>query len=596
MARRLTLASKFFLTHLAAAGIALFIVGIVAYFNVRHLVIKDANRTLFNKATLISETFQPLLATQPLDLDAIARRGDQVGRLSGARLTIVLPSGMVVADSSVGAEDVPMMTNHENHPEINEALHGQFGFSHRRSITIRENMRYAALPIEEEGTVIGAVRTAIPDSLLNKYIWQITTVLWGALIAAFLFLMAGTAIQIRKITGPLTDMTEAVREIGAGNLTRSVHVRTGDELEDMAVAMNATTARLSETIRQLDAGKTRLTTLLACLSEGVIVIAPDRTVRMMNQAAGSILGASKTMTEGRPYPEAIRLPQVLPFIDGWINGDALKPRYISVPSAGGERIIHISGITVQYSGETETDVLVLFKEVTEERKLSQAKSDFVSNASHELRTPLTSIRGYLETYLDALHRQEAPDQKFLDIALSSALRMERLIDDLLLLSQSESSATPLEKEEITVSVFLSRVAELHRRPAEDAGKTLETVPGEGTFHADLRMLTMAVSNLVDNAIKYGKEGGRITVSGKIEGENCLLEVADNGPGIPAEHLPRLFERFYRVDKDRSRNSGGTGLGLSIVRRIVESQGGSIQALSRLGEGTRFNIRLPARPK
>jgi len=363
----------------------------------------------------------------------------------------------------------------------------------------------------------------------------------------------------------------------------------------MAAAMNAMSARLSETIRQLDAEKSRLATLLACLSDGAIVIAPDRTVRMMNQAAGSILNASKTITEGRPYPEAIRLPQVLPFIDGWINGDAPKPRHISVPSAGSERTVRISGTAVQYSGETGTDVLILLQDATEERKLSQAKSDFVSNASHELRTPLTNIRGYLEAYLDAFHLEETPDRKFLDIAHSNVLRMERLIDDLLLLSQSESGAVPLEKEEIGIPTFLFRIAELHRGAVEAAGKTLETIPGEGTFRADLRMLNAVVSNLVDNAIKYGKEGGRITVSGNIKGDDCLLEVADNGPGIPAEHLPRLFDRFYRIDKDRSRKSGGTGLGLSIARRIVESHGGSIHATSRLGEGTRFNIRLPAQP-
>jgi two-component system phosphate regulon sensor histidine kinase PhoR len=173
--------------------------------------------------------------------------------------------------------------------------------------------------------------------------------------------------------------------------------------------------------------------------------------------------------------------------------------------------------------------------------------------------------------------------------------MERLIDDLLELSSAESGSVPLEREAISIPAFLSRIEELHRLPAEREGKTLETVPGEGNFAADLRTLTLAVSNLVDNAIKYGKPGGRITVSGKMEGGECAIEVADDGPGISAEHLPRLFERFYRVDKGRSRELGGTGLGLSIARHIVESHGGSIRVASRLGEGTRFTVRLPAVP-
>jgi signal transduction histidine kinase len=170
--------------------------------------------------------------------------------------------------------------------------------------------------------------------------------------------------------------------------------------------------------------------------------------------------------------------------------------------------------------------------------------------------------------------------------------MERLIDDLLELSRAESGASPLEKEETSLSAFLSRVAEFHRLAAERAGKTLEVVAGEGTLRADVRKLSLAVSNLVDNAIKYGKEGGRVTVSGKIEPPGCTLEVKDDGPGIPPEDIPRIFERFYRVDKGRSRELGGTGLGLSIVKHIVESHGGTLHAESRLGIGTRFTIRIP----
>lgn len=201
----------------------------------------------------------------------------------------------------------------------------------------------------------------------------------------------------------------------------------------------------------------------------------------------------------------------------------------------------------------------------------------------------------LEAYQDSLRHGEAPDPAFLDTVHANTLRMEQLIDDLLELSRAESGSAPPEKEKISLAAFLSRIEGQHRLHAEREGKTLETTAGRGSFHADLRTLALAVSNLADNAIKYGKPGGRITVSGRIEGEECVIEVADDGPGIPAEHIPRLFERFYRVDKGRSRGLGGTGLGLSIARHIVESQGGSIRVASRLGEGSRFTIRLPAGP-
>ena len=595
MAGRLSIASKFFLTHLAVGGIALLVAGGVGFVSVRGLVLKDADETLFINATLVAETFRPLLEARPMDLIGIAREGDVIGKISGTRLTVVLPDGSVVADSTVGAEGVTSMENHESHPEIREALSGVPGFSHRRSITIREDMRYAALPIEHEGTVIGAVRTAIPASILDARLRQIMAVIGVTGLAALGIILGAAAFLARRITGPLTEMREAAREMGSGNLSRTLQIRTGDEVEDMANAMNRMASQLSSTIGQLDAEKTRLMTLLSNLSDGVIVVAPNRTVRMMNDAAGRLLDASGTMAEGRPYAEAVRLPRILPFIDGWVKGEGPSPRDIPVPSREGVRTVRLSGALVRYRGETSTDVLLTLHDVTEERRLSQIKSDFVSNASHELRTPLTNIRGYLEAFQDALRQGESPDPSFLDTVHANALRMERLIDDLLELSRAESGSVPLEKEEVSITDFLSRLEEQHRAPAEREGKTLETIPAGGSFRADLRTLALAVSNLVDNAIKYGNPGGRITVSGRIEGGECVIEVADDGPGIPAEHLPRLFERFYRVDKGRSRELGGTGLGLSIARHIAESHGGSIRVASRLGEGTRFTVRIPAGP-
>jgi len=230
--------------------------------------------------------------------------------------------------------------------------------------------------------------------------------------------------------------------------------------------------------------------------------------------------------------------------------------------------------------------------VTEERRLSQIKSDFVSNASHELRTPLTNIRGYLEAIQDAVREDIPPAPSFVAVAHANALRMERLIDDLLELSRAESAGVPLEKEEVPLRTFLSRIAEFHRLPAERAGKTVEVVAGEGTLRADVRKLSLAVSNLVDNAVKYGKEGGQVTVSGKIEPSGCTLEVKDDGPGIPPEDIPRIFERFYRVDASRSREEGGTGLGLSIVKHLTEAHGGRVAAESTIGQGTTIRCWFP----
>jgi len=593
LARRLSISAKFFLTHFVIAGIALLIAGAVGFFLVRNLVMADADEGLLAKARIVAETFRPLLADPAQNRERISREGDRLGKDIGARITIVLPDGTVVADSAVGAAGVPGMENHAHHPEIRDALAGTTGVSIRRSITIREEQRYAALPISIGGTIVGAARASVPVATLTRRLWQITAIIWGTGFAALLLILGGTAVMARKVTDPLTEMQSAAREMGAGDLARRAQVRTGDELEEMANAMNRMASHLADTIGQLDAGKTRLETLLANLDDGVIVIAADRSVRMMNREAGKIFDTSETVGAGRPYPEVIRHPQVLAFIDGWMNGEEPESRDVSIATRQGSRTVRCSGTTVRYLGESNADLLLTLRDVTEERRLSQIKSDFVSNASHELRTPLTNIRGYLEAIRDAVREGAVPDPSFLSVALGNAFRMERLIDDLLELSRAESGAVPLEKVETSLSAFLSRVADPYRAEADRMGKALDVEAGDGAFRADLRKLALALSNLVDNALKYGKEGGCVTLSGRIEGDTCLLEVADDGPGISPEHLPRIFERFYRVDKGRSRELGGTGLGLSIAKHIVESHGGILRVESRIGVGTRFVLRFPA---
>ena len=592
MTRRLSIAAKFFLTHLVIAGVALLIAGAVGFLLVQNLVMADADESLLARAHIIAETFRPLLADPTRKMEQISREGDRLGREIGARITVVLPDGTVVADSAVGAAGVPGMENHALHPEIRDALSGTTGVSHRRSISVREEQRYAALPIAIGGTIVGAARASVPVAALSRRLWQITAIIWGTGFAALLLILGGTAVMARKVTGPLTEMQAAAKEMGGGNLARRAQVRTGDELEEMANAMNRMASHLADTIGQLDAGKARLETLLANLDDGVIVIAADRSVRMMNREAGKIFDTSETTGAGRPYPEVIRHPQALAFIDGWVKGEQPKSRDVSIATRHGSRTVRCSGTTVHYLAESSADVLLTLRDVTEERRLSHVKSDFVSNASHELRTPLTNIRGYLEAIQDAVREGSPPDPTFVAVAHANTLRMERLIDDLLELSRAESARVPLDREEIPLPTFLSRVAQLHRASTERAGKTLEVLASEGTFRADVRKLTLAVSNLVDNAIKYGKEGGRVTVSGKVEPSGCTVEVKDDGPGIPPEDLPRIFERFYRVDKGRSRELGGTGLGLSIVKHVVESHEGTLHAESRLGVGTRFFIRIP----
>jgi len=593
LAARISIATKFFLTYFVITGAALAFAGMAGYLQFRKYATDEVDGNLQRQARLVSEMFRPLLEAPEPDRGKIAREGDRLGKDLEIRLTIVLPDGTVAADSTVGASRLAGMENHANRPEVQAALSGETGVSLRRSITVKEEERYFAIPILSGGRILGVARTSIPVTLLSRRLGRIRMITWGTGIAAFLLMLAGTAIRAKHVTGPLKEMTAAARELASGNFGKRVQVKTGDELEELGAALDLTASRLEQTISQLEAGKARLATLLENLSEGVIVIASDRTIRILNREAVKILGTADAPAEGRPVAEAIRHPEVLAFIDSWRKGENPAPREAFIPTRTVDRTVRLAGTSVRYSAEQGSDLLLTLRDVTEEKRLARVKSDFVSNASHELRTPLTNIRGYLEAMEDALKEGAPIDPSFLSIACTNALRMDRLIEDLLELSRAESGQAPLEIEEISLPAFLDRVAALHRVAAERAGRIL-TVRGEDvTLRADVRKLTLAVSNLLDNAIKYGKEGGRITLAGRMSEGTCLLEVADDGPGIPSEHLPRIFERFYRVDQGRSRDLGGTGLGLSIAKHIVESHRGTIRAESRLGVGTRFLIRIPA---
>jgi two-component system phosphate regulon sensor histidine kinase PhoR len=589
---RISIATKFFLTYFVITGAALAFAGTAGYLQFRKYAMDEVDGNLQRQARLVSEVFRPLLeATEP-DRGKIAQEGDRLGKDLEIRLTIILHDGTVVADSTVGASGLAGMENHANRPEIQAALSGETGVSLRRSITMKEEERYLAIPILSDGRILGVARTSIPVTLLSLRLGRIRAITWGTGLAAFLLMLAGTAIRAKHVTGPLKEMTAAAREMASGNFGKRVQVKTGDKLEELGAALDMTASRLEQTFSQLEAGKARLATLLENLSEGVVVIAGDRTIRMLNREAAKILGMPDASAEGRPVAEAIRHPEVLAFVDRWRKGESPAPREAFIPSRTGDRTVRLAGTTVRYDASPGTDLLLTVRDITEEKRLARVKSDFVSNASHELRTPLTNIRGYLEAMEDAQKEGTPIDPSFLSIASANALRMDRLIEDLLELSRAESGQSPLEIEEIPLPAFLDRVTALHRQAAEHAGKTMVVHGEQVTLRADVRKLTLAVSNLLDNAIKYGKEGGRITLAGRAEAGVCLLEVADDGPGIPPEHLPRIFERFYRVDQGRSRDLGGTGLGLSIAKHIVESHRGTIRAESRLGVGTRFLIRIP----
>jgi two-component system phosphate regulon sensor histidine kinase PhoR len=590
--RRSAIALKFFLTYFVITAAALAFTGAAGYIQFRRFAIEEADRQLLRHARLLAEAVQPLLATSPPEASRVASEVDRFGKALDLRMTVILPDGSVIADSSVGAAGVAGMENHGDREEVQAALAGRDGHASRRSMTEKIDEHYVAVPIRSDNRVEGAARVSLRIAGLENALARIRNITLGAGAGAFLFMLAGTAIRARKVTGPIDLMRKALAELAAGNLEKRVSIDTGDELEEMADGLNAMADRLEQTIRQLDAGKARLATLVENLSEGVLVIARDRSFRMVNREAAGLLGATGEL-EGRPYTDVIRHPELLAAIEALGREEPIPYRDVAFPDRSGKiRTLRLAGTRIRFRDEDSSDLLLTLRDITEEKRLAKVKSEFVSNASHELRTPLTNIRGYLEAVQDAIAAGQPADPAFLATAHANTIRMEQLVGDLLELSRAESGEIPLLIEESALDAFLERVVSPLRPAAGQAGVRLTVSGGSDLLRADLRRLSVALSNLVENAIKYGKRDGAVTVTGAADDAGYRFEVADDGPGIPPEHLPRIFERFYRVEKGRSRDRGGTGLGLSIVRHIVESQGGTVVAESAPGAGARFTIRIP----
>ena len=591
---RRPIAVKFFLTYFLITWTALAFAGIAGYVQFKRYAVDEADVSLQRQARLVAEMFRPLLSAPKPDLGRIAALGDSIGKDLDTRVTVILPDGTVAADSAVGTAGLSALENHADHPEVREALSGGTGVSFRRSISVRKEQRYCAVPIVSGGRIVGVARASVPVTFLAARLDRVRTITWGTGIAAFLLMIAGTAVLARRVTGPIDEIRATAEDLASGDLRRRVHVRTGDELETLAASLNRTASRLEGTIGRLDGEKARLSTLIENLSEGVAVIAADRTVRLMNRDAARLLGLPAPLKEGEPFRGATRHPEILRFMESRRRGETVPAADVVVHLPGGDRVVRLAATAVRGGAGEEPDLLVTLRDVTDEVSLSRVKSDFASNASHELKTPLTNIRGYLEAAQDALKEGAPVDPSFLAVAHANALRMERLIDDLLDLSRAESGGAPLAIEDTRLAPFIDRVAALHRPAAQKAGKTLSVRAEDAPIAADVRQLALALSNLVDNAIKHGIDGGKIALSARPEGEAVVFEVIDDGPGIPAEHLPRIFERFYRVDKGRSRDLGGTGLGLSIAKHVVDAHGGTIRAESRVGVGTRFIVKIPGR--
>ncbi|OIO06037.1 MAG: hypothetical protein AUJ52_12805 [Elusimicrobia bacterium CG1_02_63_36] len=587
-----------FLTRLILASALLTavtagLVGVAASRIARNHLIDEAAAKLRSQGSLLVGRVPPkeLRAGDRKGVDALA---DGLGAAVGERVTITGPDGTVLGDSEVSLPELEGVENHAARPEIRGAQASGFATAIRRSATLGTDFLYAAIPVVDGRNAIGTLRLATPLSGVEEKIrgLQKTIALWAAFC-----LLGALALSIyvsRSIHGPIGDLAAAAERIAGGDFAARAKSGTGDEIGRLGEVLNALSRRVSETISALSAEKMQLQATFDNMVEGVALVAVDGRVEDLNPVMERLFGVEAGTARGKRFVEIVRQAPL---------EDLLKRSLeLRTPQQGEwtlftpeERTFEAHANPIVGEAGLQGAVLVLH-DITRLRRLEEVRKEFVANVSHELRTPLASIKGFAETLRrggvdDPEHRME-----FVETIERHADGLTRLVEDLLELASIESGKRGLRRERVALRAFADEIWQSIRPIAEKRGVSLvNEAAGELAVWFDKGALHQVLQNLLANAVKYNRRNGTVTLRAVREdgGARLRVSVEDTGIGVPRADLPRVFERFYRVDKARSRELGGTGLGLSIVKHLVESHGGKVGAESSEGKGSTFHFVVPA---
>jgi two-component system, OmpR family, phosphate regulon sensor histidine kinase PhoR len=524
---------------------------------------------------------------RPADVNALCSK---IGPLGRARLTVVTPDGSVIADTDHAPGS---MDDHADRPEVLQAWKTGVGARIRRSGTLQESMMYVAVSLRSGNADVAVIRASRPLDDINHAVEQLArrVILFGLLVAALGAVLA--LFVARAITRPLDQIRHSTEAHALGTMDHKLPSSSVSEVDVLTSALNRMSEDLNNRIGMITRQRDEENALLSCMTEAVLAVDTDRHLLKMNAAARTLFKV-ETVTEGEiPIAEVIRNSDLLQIVDKALSCDEPVEGDILIPDR--ERYLQATGTVLADRAGHHIGAVIVINDVTRLRRLATMRRDFVANVSHELKTPITSIKGFAETLLEEAPQGDENLVRFLGIISTQADRLQSIVEDLLALAEIENSAEKNSIEFTKVSV--RRVIEnaVATQSGTIAGRDIELVQrcdDSCYVNANLQLLEQAVGNLINNAAKYSPEHSRVVVSSCCEGDQVLIVVRDEGPGIASKHLPRLFERFYRVDKSRSRKLGGTGLGLAIVKRVALAHGGSVQVESELGKGSAFTIALP----
>ena len=589
MKKRQRLLWRLFPSYLLITLISLLAVSWYASEAMRQFFLDQTATDLKARAALLEKQISGLLS--PLDAAAIDSISKEAGRLSATRITVILPDGKVIGDSR---EAPHLMDNHANRPEIMTALAGQTGKSMRFSNTLMQQMYYVAVPVKDRQKIVAVLRTALPATAVEAEIRsiQLKIALGGCIIA---LLAAGISWVIsRRISQPIEQMKKSAEHFANGDLSHRLTPPQTEEMGGLADAMNQMAAQLNDRIETIIRQRNQLETVLASMLEGVIAIDTEERIVSINQTAARLFEKEPADCQGKSIQEIIRSPALQQFIRAAISNTNPTEEDITV-FQNEERVIGVKGSPIFDANQDQIGTLVVFHDVTQLRRLENMRRDFVANVSHEIKTPLTAIKGFVETLQQGKVEKKQEKERFLGIIQKHVDRLDAIIEDLLALSriEQEDDKKEIQFESVKIADVFQAAIQLCRPKAEKQNIDINLdCEKDTTALLDPALIEQAVVNLLDNAIKFSEPGSTIHVKSHHQGNEMILSVQDQGIGIAQKHLPRLFERFYRVDKARSRSMGGTGLGLAIVKHIAQAHGGHVTVDSKLGEGSHFSIHLP----
>ena len=557
------------------------------------------------RASLVAYGLQPFLM-QPEALSPTPQLQTAVRDLSAralARITVITLDGRVLADSAVSEHLLGTLENHLTRPEIQQAVATGRGTDLRTSHTTGERTLYLAIRLHGLNEAMPAVflRLGLPMTTFDRDMAKLHQDLALAFGIAFLIAVALSMWLAHSLTKPLSEIVVAAQRLAKGD--HAVRIRTGarDEVGLLADTFNHMTDQLRTKIDELSEDRSQLLAMLTSMVEGVMVLDRRGRVLQINPALEGMFDVTRMEARGHPCSDVFRHPQLDTLVSAVLTKRTNQEDEIRLHPSG--RRLHIEASVTESYGENDACAILVFHDMTELRRLEMVRKDFVANVSHELRTPLTSIKGYIEALLDGAKDDPKTSTQFLNIILKQSDRLNLILEDLLQLSKIESGQVQFKREPLHIQGVIERTLAVIKPLADKKRHRLVSFVENNlpSVLGDEDRLIQILSNLLDNAVKYTPENGTITVAAHPVSDDAEqpaivtaveLSVTDTGMGIPEMERPRVFERFYRVDKARSRELGGTGLGLAIVKHIVEGLGGRVWAEANAPTGSRFVVRLP----